>query len=207
MPDMTHVIDWDDAYRQDQTPAWSIGAPQPEYAAIIDTDGAVRGEVLDAGCGHAELALALAARGHNVVGLDLSPTAVAAATETARQRGLDTATFAQADISSFTGYDGRFSTIFDSGLLHALPAELRDGYLQSVYRAATAGARFYILAFGAGAFGDLDGPGPTQFTEDQLREVVSRRWQVDEIRPAQLYAALPEGRTQMPAFLVTATKV
>lgn len=204
---MPHVIDWDDAYRQQQTPAWSIGAPQPDYAAIIDFDGAVRGEVLDAGCGHAELALALAARGHNVVGLDLSATAVAAATAAAAERGLGNATFAQADISSFTGYDGRFTTIFDSGLLHALPAELRDGYLQSVYRAATPGARLYILAFGAGAFGDLDGPGPTQFTEDQLREVVSRHWQVDEVRPAHLHAALPEGRTQMPAFLVTATKV
>lgn len=104
---MPHVIDWDDAYRQQQTPAWSIGAAQPEYAAIIDSDGAVRGEVLDAGCGHAELALALAARGHNVVGLDLSPTAVAAATAAAAERGLENATFAQADISSFTGYDGR----------------------------------------------------------------------------------------------------
>ncbi|WP_264077785.1 class I SAM-dependent methyltransferase [Mycolicibacterium houstonense] len=203
---MTHVIDWDDAYRQQQAPAWNIGEPQPEYAAIIDTDGVVRGEVLDAGCGHAELALALAARGHNVVGLDLSPTAVAAATAAARDRGLDNATFAAADISSFTGYDGRFSTIFDSGLLHALPAELRDGYLQSVYRAAAPGARLYILAFGAGAFADHDGPGPTQFTEDQLREVVSRHWQVDEIRPARLYAAMPDGRTQMPGFLVTATK-
>ncbi|WKG03845.1 methyltransferase domain-containing protein [Mycolicibacterium sp. HK-90] len=203
---MTHVIDWDDAYRQQQTPAWNIGEPQPEYAAILDADGVVRGEVLDAGCGHAELALALAARGHTVVGLDLSPTAVAAATAAARDRGLRNATFAAADISSFTGNDGRFSTIFDSGLLHALPAELRDGYLQSVHRAAAPGARLYILAFGAGAFADHDGPGPTQFTEDQLREVVSRHWQVDEIRPAQLYAALPEGRTQMPGFLVTATK-
>ncbi|WP_454787727.1 class I SAM-dependent methyltransferase [Mycolicibacterium lutetiense] len=203
---MTHVIDWDDAYRQQQTPAWSIGAPQPEYAAIIDADGVVRGEVLDAGCGHAELALALAARGHNVVGLDLSHAAVAAATATARDRGLENATFAQADISSFTGYDGRFSTIFDSGLLHALPAELRDGYLQSVYRAATPGARLYILAFGTGAFPGHDGPGPTQFTEDELRKVVSRHWEVEEIRPAELYAALPEGRTQMPGFLVTAAK-
>ncbi|MDH6195912.1 SAM-dependent methyltransferase [Mycobacterium frederiksbergense] len=203
---MAHVIDWDDAYRQQQTPPWSIGAPQPEYAAIIDTDGVVRGEVLDAGCGHAELALALAARGHTVVGLDLSPTAVAAATAAARDRGLDNATFAQADISSFTGFDGRFSTIFDSGLLHALPAELRDGYLRSVHRAAAPGARFYILAFGTGAFPGHDGPGPTQFTEDQLREVVSPHWTIEEIRTAQLHAALPEGRAQMPGFLVTARK-
>ncbi|OMC28683.1 SAM-dependent methyltransferase [Mycobacterium sp. GA-1841] len=203
---MTHKIDWDDAYRQEQTPAWSIGAPQPEYAAMIDDDGVVRGEVLDAGCGHAELALALAARGHTVVGLDLSSTAVSAAADAARERGLDNATFAQADISSFTGYDERFSTIFDSGLLHALPAELRDGYLKSVHRAAAPGARFYILAFGVGAFPDHEGPGPTQFTEDQLREVVSRHWRVDEIKPAQLHAALPEGPAQMPGFLLTATK-
>ncbi|MBP2454891.1 class I SAM-dependent methyltransferase [Mycolicibacterium lutetiense] len=203
---MPHVIDWDDAYRQRGTPAWNIGVPQPEYAAIIDTEGLVRGEVLDAGCGHAELALALAARGHNVVGLDLSPTAVAAAADAARERGLENATFAAADISSFTGYDGRFSTIFDSGLLHALPAELRDGYLQSVYRAAAPGARLYILAFGTGAFSDHEGPGPTQFTEDQLREVVSRHWEVEEIRPAPLHAVLPDGRVQMPGFLVTAVK-
>ncbi|ART73029.1 SAM-dependent methyltransferase [Mycobacterium dioxanotrophicus] len=203
---MSDRIDWDDAYRQPQAPPWNIGEPQPEYAAMIDTEGVVRGEVLDAGCGYAELALALAARGHAVVGLDLSPTAVAAATAAARDRGLDNATFAQADLSSFTGYDGRFSTIFDSGLLHALPDERRDGYLQSAHRAAAPGARFYILAFGAGAFPGHDGPGPTQFSEDQLREVVSRHWQVEDIRPAQLHAALPEGRVQMPGFLVTATK-
>ncbi|KHO28108.1 SAM-dependent methlyltransferase [Mycolicibacterium setense] len=203
---MTHRIDWDQAYQADEAPAWSIGAPQPEYAAIIDADGAVRGEVLDAGCGHAELALAVAARGHTVVGIDLSPTAVAAAAAAAEERGLTNATFAAADISSLTGYDGRFGTIFDSGLLHALPNELRDGYLHSMHRAAASGARFYVLAFGTGAFAEHDGPGPTQFTEDQLREEVSKHWRVDDIRPAQLHAALPEGRTQMPGFLVTATK-
>jgi hypothetical protein len=31
-------------------PPWNIGEPQPELAALM---GAVRGDVLDAGCGHA----------------------------------------------------------------------------------------------------------------------------------------------------------
>lgn len=199
---MTHKIDWDDAYRQPQAPAWNIGAPQPEYAALIAQPGTVRDEVLDAGCGHAELSLALAERGHTVVGIDLSPSAVAAATAAAAERGLTTATFAAADISTLTGYDGRFSTIFDSGLLHALPAELRENYLRAMHRAATPGATFYILAFGAGAFADHTGPGPTQFTEDQLRETVSAVWAVDEVRPAPLYATIG----QMPGFLVTAHK-
>ena len=60
----SHVIDWDEAYRGDGgfegAPPWNIGEPQPELAALIAA-GKVRGEVLDAGCGHAELSLALAA--------------------------------------------------------------------------------------------------------------------------------------------------
>lgn len=204
---MTHVIDWDGAYRQGDQPAWNIGKPQPEFTALIDQDGAVRGEVLDAGCGYAELALALAARGHTVVGIDLTPTAVEAATAAAAGRGLSTATFQQADISSFTGYDGRFSTIFDSGLLHALPAELRDGYLQSAHRAASPGASFYILAFGTGAFPDHDGPAPTQFSEDHLRYVVSKHWHIESIRPARLQAGTGPTSVQLPGHLVTARKV
>ena len=76
-------MDWDSAYRQEVRPPWSIGTPQPELAALID-QGKVRGEVLDAGCGEAELALALAEQGYSVVGLDGSATAVAAATATAK---------------------------------------------------------------------------------------------------------------------------
>ena len=45
-----------------------------ERAVITDQD-----TVLDAGCGHAELSLALAAQGYTVVGIDVSPTAIAAA--------------------------------------------------------------------------------------------------------------------------------
>ena len=200
------MIDWDGAYRNADAPAWNIGEPQPEFAALIDQDGAVRGQVLDAGCGTAELALALAARGHTVHGIDLTPTAVAAATAAAAERGLRTATFEQADISAFTGHDSRFGTIFDSGLLHALPADLRDGYLRSAHHAAAPGATFYILAFGTGAFGDHDGPGPTQFTEDELRQVVSQDWQVESIRPARLQAGTGTDSVRLPGHVVVARK-
>lgn len=71
-------LDWDGAYRGqggfEGPPPWNIGEPQPELAALI-LAGRVRSDVLDAGCGHAELSLALAADGYTVVGIDLSPTA------------------------------------------------------------------------------------------------------------------------------------
>src|SRR3954471_2638388 len=78
-------------------PPWSIGEPQPEIAALIDA-GKFHGDVLDAGCGEAATALALAERGFTTVGLDQSPTAIALAREEAARRGLTTATFEVADI-------------------------------------------------------------------------------------------------------------
>ena len=56
----SEVMDWDDAYRErgvfDGPPPWNIGEPQPELAALISA-GKVRSDVLDAGCGYAELSL------------------------------------------------------------------------------------------------------------------------------------------------------
>ena len=216
-------MDWDAAYRQASPPPWSIGRPQPELAALID-QGKVRSDVLDAGCGHAELSLALAARGYTVVGLDASATAVEAAAAAAAERGLTTATFAQADVTTFGGYDGRFSTILDSGLFHALAPDRRQNYLQSIFRAAASGATLHILAFAAGAFGDEHGdrPGPRGFAETELRDAVSTLWHVDDLRPAKVYgnedalASSPgsfvgvghdgEGHFTVPGFLLSGHK-
>ncbi|WP_428844642.1 class I SAM-dependent methyltransferase [Mycolicibacterium hodleri] len=218
-------MDWDSAYRADgefvAAPPWNIGEPQPELAALIAA-GKVRGDVLDAGCGHAELSLALAADGYTVMGIDLAPTAVAAATKAAEQRNLPNATFRQDDITGFTGFDGRFATIIDSTLFHSLPVEGRDGYQQSVHRAAAPGAVYYVLAFAKGAFPAESEQKPNEVDEAELRAAVGKYWQIDEIRPAFIHANMPsgpnapfpvaphdrddKGRAKMPALLLTAHK-
>jgi SAM-dependent methyltransferase len=218
-------MDWDSAYREEGEfegpPPWNIGEPQPELAALIAA-GKFRSDVLDAGCGFAELSLTLAAQGHTVVGVDITPTAVAAATKAAAERGLNNASFEQADITSFTGHDGRFNTVVDSTLFHSLPVEGRDGYLRSVHRAAAAGANYYVLVFAKGAFPAEMEPKPNEVDEDELRNAVSKYWQIDEIRPAYIHANIPQvsnapfefpphdrdekGRMKLPAYLLTAHK-
>jgi SAM-dependent methyltransferase len=219
------VMNWDDTYREqgpfEGPPPWNIGEPQPELAAL-HRDGKFRSDVLDAGCGHAELSLALAADGLTVVGIDLSPTAIAAATSAAQERGLTNASFVQADITNFTGYDDRFNTVIDSTLFHSLPVEGRDGYLRSVHQAAAPGARYYILVFAKGAFPAELETKPNEVDEDELRDAVSKHWEIDEIRPAAIHAnplVIPDapfempahesdekGRIKFPAFLLTAHK-
>jgi SAM-dependent methyltransferase len=220
----SELIDWDGAYRGegefDGPPPWNIGEPQPELAALVAA-GKFRSDVLDAGCGFAELSLALAAQGYTVHGVDLTPTAVAAATKAAAERGLSTATFEQADITSFSGHDGRFSTVADSTLFHSLPVEGRDDYLNSIHRAAAPGANYYVLVFAKGAFPAEMETKPNEVVEDELRAAVSKYWQIDEIRPAYIHANIPEipdapfqfqhdrdekGRMKLPAYLLTAHK-
>ncbi|OBG40293.1 class I SAM-dependent methyltransferase [Mycobacterium sp. E3198] len=219
------IMDWDGAYREEGEfegpPPWNIGEPQPELAALIEA-GKFRSDVLDAGCGFAELSLELAARGYTVVGIDLTPTAVAAATRAARDRGLGSASFVQADITSFSGYDGRFATVADSTLFHSLPVEGRDGYLRSIHRAAAPGAGYFVLVFAKGAFPAEMEPKPNEVDEDELRAAVSKYWEIDEIRPAFIHASIPpltnapfefpphdrdeKGRMKLPAYLLAAHK-
>ncbi len=218
-------MDWDSAYRGqgefEGPPPWNIGEPQPELAALMAA-GKFRSDVLDAGCGFAELSLALATAGYTVVGLDLTPTAIAAATKAAKERGLTTASFEQADITAFTGYDDRFSTVIDSTLFHSLPVERRDDYLRSVHRAAAPGANYYVLVFAKGAFPAEMETKPNEVDEDELRAAVSKYWEIDEIRPSYIHASIPQvpdlpfefpphdrddkGRLKFPAYLLTAHK-
>jgi SAM-dependent methyltransferase len=221
----SEIIDWDSVYREqgafEGPPPWNIGEPQPELAALMAA-GKFRSDVLDAGCGFAELSLALAAEGYTVVGIDLTPTAIAAATKAAQERGLTNASFEQADITSFTGYDGRFNTIVDSTLFHSLPVEGREGYLSSVHRSAAPGASYFVLVFAKGAFPAEMEPKPNEVDEDELRAAVSKYWKIDEIRPAYIHANVPQvsnapfefpphdrdekGRMKLPAYLLTAHK-
>ncbi len=200
--------DWDAAYRQAAPPPWSIGRPQPELERLID-EGKFRSDVLDSGCGHAALSPSRSPR---------RPPA----------QGLTTATFARADVTDFADYppgsEGRFATIVDSGLFHALPPQRRQDYLRSIFRAAAPGAALYILAFAAGALAPAhpDRPGPQGFTETELREAVSVLWHIDDLHAARVYgnddsAGAPdsplahlehdgEGHFMAPGFLVSAHK-
>lgn len=216
---------FDSAYRGEAPefegfrPPWSIGEPQPEIAALIE-QGKFHGDVLDAGCGEAAVSMRLAERGFTTVGLDMSPTAIELARAEAARRGLAKATFEVADISDFGGYDRRFGTIVDSTLFHSMPVEARQGYQQSIVRAAAPGASYFVLVFSADG---MPANGPAHpVTEDELREVVAKYWVIDEIRPARIHANIPEsspmlenfagrdlcdegpGRKSMPAWLLSA---
>lgn len=216
-------VDWDELYRGEAayapgTPGWNIGDLQPELAAL-EREGLFRSPVLDAGCGVGVTALSLAAKGYEIVGLDLSASAVEQAKRTAHDRGL-TVKFAVADLSKLTGYESHFNTIVDGLVFHCLPLELREPYVTSMTRALRPGGKFFALVFATEAFPPNADFGPKPFSEKELRDVVGKHLSVDEVRPARSWinvpATLPEGfeyrnvtigsdgRAQLPSWIVAA---
>jgi 2-polyprenyl-3-methyl-5-hydroxy-6-metoxy-1,4-benzoquinol methylase len=96
------------------TPAWDIGRPQPIVVELAD-EGAIRGQVLDAGCGTGAHALMAASRGLEATGIDASPRAI----EIAKRKGTDrggTARFLVWDALTLRDLNERFDTVIDSGL-------------------------------------------------------------------------------------------
>ncbi len=183
------------------TPPWDIGRPQPALERIAGGTDA-RGPVLDAGCGTGENALAFAARGFEVVGVDAVQAAVAAARAKAEARGL-AAEFLVYDALALGDLGRRFGTVVDSGLFHTFDDEDRRRYVSSLAAATVPGARLYVLCFSEHEPG---GGGPRRITQAELREAFDHPpFRLLGIEPAEMATNLEGGGRK--AWLATVERL
>ncbi len=118
---------------------WDVGQAQPRLMEL-EALGAIKGEVVDIGCGLGDNTIFLTSRGHSVTGLDGSPAAIDRARTRAAEAGLQVR-FDVADATELAGYDAAFDTVIDSALLHCLDEDGRLAYATALHRATRPGAR------------------------------------------------------------------
>lgn len=145
-------------------PPWDIGRHQPVFEALDDA-GEITGPVLDVGCGTGENALFLAARGHDVTGVDAVPAAVDAAREKAASRRSAAVFFAH-DALRLAELGRTFGTVIDSGLFHTFDDAERGEFVRSLAAVLAPGGRYYVLCFSEREKGD---GGPRRVTQAELR--------------------------------------
>jgi SAM-dependent methyltransferase len=166
---------WDSAYRLGSAP-WDIGRPQSAFVRLADA-GDFASPVLDCGCGTGEQALMLAARGYEVLGVDLAPTAVNGARQKAAARGLRVE-FHVADALHLDALRRTFASVVDSGVFHTFDDELRASYVASLASVVRPGGVVHVLCFSELTPGDA---GPRRVTQAELRDAFHSGWRVEEI--------------------------
>jgi SAM-dependent methyltransferase len=136
-------------YRASNT-NWDTGQPQPAVRKLC-TKGLVRGSVLDPGCGTGWHSILFAQQGCDVVGVDVSATAIDRAISNGTAAHV-AARFVRADVTALTGYDHTFDTVVDSAFYHTFINQLpwRTRYLQTLRRVMKPGGMLYLFGFAPG---------------------------------------------------------
>jgi SAM-dependent methyltransferase len=200
---------FDDAYKT-RTAPWVIGEPQPAIVALERT-GAIRGKVLDVGCGAGEHTILLTRLGYNALGIDYSPNAVDQARENAAAKGVD-ARFDVGDAMNLPDVPA-YDTIIDSALFHIFDDTDRPKYVSSLHAACRPGALVHVLALSDAGRGF----GP-EVSEAVIRGAFGDGWVLEALdittyrgvvgEPHSEALGLPVGaRVDEPAWLARARRL
>ncbi|ABF85961.1 conserved hypothetical protein [Myxococcus xanthus DK 1622] len=172
---------------------WDIGRPQQAFVQLWEA-GAISGEVLDVGCGFAENALFLAAKGLPVCGVDMMEPAILRARETASLRGLDV-DLRVGNALELATLGRRFDTILDSALLHVFEPGDRPAFAASLASVLRPGGHYHALYFR---------DGPRAVPPEALNATFGEGWRVKSIQEAHYEQTDPEGAQ---AWLATIERV
>jgi SAM-dependent methyltransferase len=161
-------------------PPWDIGRPQRPFLSLLE-EGAIRGRVLDVGCGTGEHVLMCAAHGLDATGIDSAATAIAAAQAKAKERGLP-AHFLLGNALHLSRLGAQFDTVLDSGLFHVFDDADRQAFVDSLRAVTAPGSRYIMMCFSDRQPGDF---GPRRVTQAEIRSSFAEGWRVDSIEPSR----------------------
>ena len=149
MPDQEKILQkWEEAYTcydYEDLP-WETLDPDEEIVRIVKENKMRKGTVLDVGCGAGTNSIFLAERGLQVVGVDISPSAIAIAEKRAREAGV-MIKFIVANAYELDLRKESFNLILDRGCFHHIPKEHRKKYIKQNHNLLKKNGMYYLQAF------------------------------------------------------------
>jgi len=139
-----------EAERGDALVPWADLAPNPHVVEWLERAAPTPGRALDVGCGLGDTAEELARRGHDVLAIDVSPTAVAAARARFPQSRVD---YRALDLRALpSALAGAFDLVVECYTLQVLPAPARGAIVATLRRAVGPLTRTEIEAIADAGF-------------------------------------------------------
>lgn len=158
--------DWETTYRQlpSEKLPWNAGRPDPHLTRLVESGGIPRGKALDLGCGLGYDAVFLARAGFEVLAIDVSLSAVAAARKRAAEAGVSP-DLRVGDALELKVPRGSIALVHDRGFFHVLSPADRKRYARRVRAALAKDGRLVLQVF---SDKEPPGPGPFRFSRKRL---------------------------------------
>lgn len=186
---------WSRFYLDGHTP-WALGQPSPPIFAWLDASELAPGRACVVGCGTGAEPVALARRGFEVVGLDLSPIAAERARALAAEQGAELEVLVGDVLDPPEELRGTFDYVLEQTCYCAIHPSDRGRYREGVWSLLRPGGRLF------GVFFDVEVPEPPPFGIglDELREDFRAPWVVEALGRATGSAPGREGKEWLACF-------
>lgn len=192
--------DWNQHYLEGFLP-WDTDNPDPNLVDFVQSRKLASGRALDVGCGTGTHALWLAARGFDVIGVDISERAIERARARATEAGVtQRIRFAVLDFLTVRPDAGPFELVFDRGVFHVFDAaEDRARFASQVGQCLAPSGQWLSL------IGSTEGPpreeGPPRRSARDITSAIEPVLEIVELRTALFDADRP---APPPAWLCVA---
>jgi len=184
---MSDSYDWDAAYKNHNFKHWEFDYPSPELSALVAIGSFEKNsKMLDVGCGGGLDAIFLAQSGFNVIGIDISPTALKIGKRRAKSANVEV-DWRLGNILDLPVENESIDLVIDRGLFHVIDDENRQTYSSEVHRVLKLHGQLLIRgASKESSAGDRFNP----VTEEAMKKYFSSAFKIGPVLPLPLFSAV-----------------
>ena len=179
---------WDDYYKKNDvhTMPWFLEKLDHDVLNEINSKALKEGKFLDLGTGPGTQAKQISSLGFDVIGSDLSPSAIEKA-----KKLYSEPQFVVDDILNSKFSDNEFDYIFDRGIFHVFEEDQLPSYLSQIKRILKENGLLFLKCMSVDEKNIPEGGGPNRYSQEQIKGFFQNDFEIEIMKESLFYGDAP----------------
>lgn len=126
---------------------WNYETPPESLIELVKNGKIQPCKAVDLGCGIGSYTLYFAEEGFNIIGLDISPSAISIARKKASEKGVHCRFLVKDLLSELEEFNETFNFAYDWEVMHHIFPDNRKRYIENVYKLLNPKAKYLSVSF------------------------------------------------------------